>query len=342
MYTFEASILAMESLDNYSFFERFYSVFKENFPFLETENGDFSCLAEAVKVSLRMRVLSAGRAGEEVSFVCIPLSFYRCGAADRGENMPEDDLIAYTQCVSVAIHDAARSSFGVAEDAAAKTGKWFYVYEDVFMHDPQELMSRIALMLGQGRRIFARNCTVQRIDPNIGRDFLERHHSYGHAKAKYYYGLFLKRRGRELQEDCHLETGTLVAVASFSLPRKMKYEDGRSSSEWVRYSALGGYRIVGGMSMLLGFFMEDRTPDEVVSYADLEWSQGDSYMKLGFVPVSYRTPVPFVVDNGTFRRIHYSRFVRGDKTDACDFRYGCSIISNMGSLKLVLRHHLSK
>ena len=78
--------------------------------------------------------------------------------------------------------------------------------------------------------------------------------------------------------------GALVAVAMFSAPRPM--ERGSKvvqSYEWVRYASIGNYRVVGGMGKLMSFFIGKLSPDEIMSYADKDWSDGDVYKKLGFV-----------------------------------------------------------
>ncbi len=43
-----------------------------------------------------------------------------------------------------------------------------------------------------------------------------------------------------------------------------------------------GVGVDGGMGKLLKAFIEDVGPDDVMSYADASWSDGDVYRKLGF------------------------------------------------------------
>jgi len=58
--------------------------------------------------------------------------------------------------------------------------------------------------------------------------------------------------------------------------------DGSRSCEWVRYACLPGIRVVGGMGRFLDVFVEKVRPDDVMSYADASWSEGESYRTLGF------------------------------------------------------------
>lgn len=131
--------------------------------------------------------------------------------------------------------------------------------------------------------VFARNCEVRRLDKATAAAFLSQHHRLGNTDCRYRYGLFVKRCTGS--SEAPFEPGTLVAVASFSSPRH-RVSDGRreSSYEWVRYASLGGLRVVGGMGKLLSAFIEDRHPDDVMTYADAaEEDSGAVYLKLGFV-----------------------------------------------------------
>ena len=68
------------------------------------------------------------------------------------------------------------------------------------------------------------------------------------------------------------------------------------SYEWTRYASLPGARISGGMGKVLKAFIKDVQPDDIMSYADLEWSEGKVYEQLGFVLEGKKEPVMFVVD----------------------------------------------
>ena len=93
---------------------------------------------------------------------------------------------------------------------------------------------------------------------------------------------------------------TLVAVGEFSSARTMK--DGRRSYEWVRYASEPGVRVVGGMGKVLQKFVDDVHPDDVMTYADLEWSDGGAYRALGFEPEGLKAPVTFAIDTRTWTR----------------------------------------
>lgn len=130
--------------------------------------------------------------------------------------------------------------------------------------------------------VFARNCSVRRIDKPASAAFLDSNHRLGDTGARYRYGLFVERTTS--MSEATVAPGTLVAVATFSGARKW-LKDGREirSYEWVRYASASGLRVVGGMGKCLQAFIEDVRPDDVMSYADARWSEGDAYKTLGFV-----------------------------------------------------------
>lgn len=147
--------------------------------------------------------------------------------------------------------------------------------------------------LGNLPTVFARKCSVRRIDKITAAAFLNSNHRMGDTTARYRYGAFLdKTQG-------NLEAGTLVAVATFSNARRML--DGTRSYEWIRYSSIDGLRVVGGMGKLLEAFVSEIKPDDVMTYADTSISDGASYLELGFTPEGTVSRRGFT--NMKFRRI---------------------------------------
>lgn len=147
--------------------------------------------------------------------------------------------------------------------------------------------------------IYARNCEVRRIEKAEAAAFLGANHSYSDAACRYRYGLFLKRHTGHIAEDGEASRycpGTLIAVATFSNARKwIKGDKTIRSYEWTRYASLPELRINGGMGKLLKAFIKDVQPDDIMSYADLEWSEGKVYEQLGFISEGCKTPVTFKI-----------------------------------------------
>lgn len=201
--------------------------------------------------------------------------------------------------------------------------------------------------------IYARNCEVRKIDKTAAREFLEKNHSYGYAACRYCYGLFFKRHtghiaqmmeggfadnGRKdmpgIEEDVPGSredmSGTLMAVATFSNARKwVKGERTIRSYEWTRYASLPEVRLSGGMGRLMKTFIKEVCPDDLMSYADLEWSKGDVYRRLGFELEGTKEPVMFAVDD------RWRRFpVKPGMTEE---RTGMRFFRNFGSNKFRLK-----
>lgn len=185
------------------------------------------------------------------------------------------------------------------------------ITEDRWNRQRQMMQERLLAHLEVFSQAYARNCEVRRIDKETAGGFLAANHSYGDAACKYRYGLFLKRHtghiAKEMEADpsaCIKDNiGSLIAVATFSNARKW-IKEGREirSYEWVRYASLPGLRVSGGMGKLLGTFINEVQPDDIMSYADLEWSEGRVYDMLGFVEEEKKEAVGFEVDPTSWRR----------------------------------------
>ena len=178
------------------------------------------------------------------------------------------------------------------------------VTEDRWHLQAEAMQKRILAHLEIFSPIYARNCEIRRIDKAVAKEFLEANHSYGHAACRYCYGMYLKRHtGHIAQQAAAHDPGTLVAVATFSNARKwIKGDKIIRSYEWTRYASLPDVRLSGGMGRLLKTFIKDVQPDDIMSYADLEWSAGDVYRQLGFELEGQKAPVLFTIDTGTWRR----------------------------------------
>ena len=198
------------------------------------------------------------------------------------------------------------------ESICRQEGYPLIITEDSWRSQGGMTKARLLAHLEVFHQAYARNCEVRRIEKAEAQEFLEKHHSYGSAACRYRYGLYLKRytghgatsgSSAVASESPAPVPGTLVAVATFSNARKwIKGDKEIRSYEWTRYASLPGLRINGGMGKLLKAFIEEVRPDDIMSYADLEWSEGDVYRQLGFTLEGRKDPVTFTVDTGTWKR----------------------------------------
>ena len=205
------------------------------------------------------------------------------------------------------LDDAATSSLSVTNTARIireKTGEYpLVITKDRWKCQAQTMQSRLLAHLKIFTQIYARNCEVRKIDKSIAAEFLSANHSYGDAACRYRYGLFLKRHTGHNAGLSVVSPGTLVAVATFSNARKwIKGDKIIKSYEWTRYASLPGVRLSGGMGKLLNAFIDEVNPDDIMTYADLEWSEGKVYEALNFKLEGTKSPVTFEVDRNTWTR----------------------------------------
>ena len=193
----------------------------------------------------------------------------------------------------------------VRQMMAEDSGYPLIVTEDRWNIQNKMMKARILSHLEMFSPIYARNCEVRKIDKGTAKDFLEKNHTYGHAACRHCYGLYFKRHTGHIAQDAGEDSGKaswqpvqgeLMAVATFSNARKwVKGDKIIKSYEWTRYASLPHVRLSGGMGRLLKAFIKDIQPDDIMSYADLEWSEGAVYSQLGFSLEGSKEPVMFEI-----------------------------------------------
>ena len=250
--------------------------------------------------------------------------------------------------------EQARRMAKQLRELSAEGHRPIIITEDRWRRQPGMMRARLLAHLEVFIPMFARNCEVRKIDKETAAAFLNENHSYGDAACRYRYGLYLKRYTGKRGEISPLASlgrndsggavevysgsgyvtpGTLVAVATFSNARKwQKGEKTIRSYEWTRYASLPGVRINGGMGKMLKAFIKEVQPDDIMSYADLEWSEGAVYERLGFRLEGQKAPVAFEVD-GSWRRSP----VKPGMTGEDDGSYSARYLQNLGSNKYRLK-----
>lgn len=223
----------------------------------------------------------------------------------RTAGRAEERIILPLEIGSATEEEAARAGEEASECIRfirSSEGYPLIITEDRWHRQKEMTQARLLAHLEVFTAAYARNCEIRRIEKAEAQEFLNAHHSYGYAACRYHYGLFLKRHTGHTRND--IPAGTLIAVATFSNARKWQKGDRYIRSyEWTRYASLPHLRISGGMGRLLKAFIEEVKPDDIMSYADLEWSEGEVYRNLGFRPEPGKDPVMFLIDSETWGRI---------------------------------------
>ena len=122
----------------------------------------------------------------------------------------------------------------------------------------------INVRLGKSAKIPARKTIVSVIDNYQAEEFFENNHISGYIKSSYNIGLFYENK--------------LVMCMSFSKSRYNKSFE----FEITRMAAIRNTVVVGGASKLFSYFVKNKNPNSVISYCDLSYGTGKSYLKMGF------------------------------------------------------------
>jgi hypothetical protein len=159
------------------------------------------------------------------------------------------------------------------------------IWEDQWISKPEIVMSRIKAQLGLLFSLPARVCKIMRIDKPQSDAFLAENHLQGVVSAKFKYGLFLPQNYfRLLPQGFTLPVSDLlVGVLTVSQARKIYVGDTfKNSYEIVRFASLRDFQVKGAFSKLLKFFMLDKSPENLMTYVDKDWSTGANFYKMGF------------------------------------------------------------
>lgn len=193
------------------------------------------------------------------------------------------------------------------------------IWEDIWYARPAQVLGRIRSVLGLNKRLHARKAEIMVINQQQADDFLSLHHLQASARAKYKFALSME--------------GEIVAVACFSSLRPMKrIAPTYQSAELIRFASLTGYTVTGGFRKLLKHFVQLTCPDDVMSYADRDWSLGNAYAKAGFVLTETTAPAEIWLYKKDFSRYFAHRL----PVDVISNAEGYLRIFNTGNLKYIL------
>lgn len=221
---------------------------------------------------------------------------------------PEKNLVLHCILWENEVDDATFFQ-KISQLFAKKDIRVIHLWEDVWQTKRSIVESRLMSLFGKSETIPARLTQVQRIDKPTLDKFLINNHLQSKVNAKLKYGLFLPSRyfrviqnEKVLQENVNKEA-FLVAVASFSNAKKI-IRDGQEfrSYELIRFANYKGFTVVGGLNKLLKMFIDEHAPDDIMTYADADWSDGTNYQKIGFERIELTYPLTFELDNETFTR----------------------------------------
>ena len=217
----------------------------------------------------------------------------------------------------------------LSEDFSVHQSRLIHLWEDVWWAKTEVVKSRLLALLGRSNRIHARLCEVRRIDKPTADKFLMTNHLQVATNAKLKYGIFIKPNYLTRYQHVTNFHLLLVAVATFSAARTVQRKgQPYRSVELIRFANLRGCTVVGGLDKLLKTFIKEHQPDDIMTYADRDWSDGRGYEKVGFQRMEATSPQTFFLDANTLIR-HYPHRIESIPTDLIK-------IENAGNLKYLL------
>ena len=169
------------------------------------------------------------------------------------------------------------------------------IFEDEYVYHKDIVLNKIKHLLkinSDEVKIPGRKCTINNIDKNVAKIFLEKYHIQGFAASTIYLGAFFNDE--------------LIAVMSFKKESNNEWELNRFASNY-NYICQG----VGGK--LYNFFIKKYAPIKVKSFADKRWTnnfENNLYTKIGFVLEKHLMPDYRYhnVNDSNFNRYHKFNF----------------------------------
>lgn len=193
-----------------------------------------------------------------------------------------------------------------------------HLWEDLWYTKKAQVLSRIKSLLGLNKKVYGRNTSVAKISKADADLFLNQYHLQGSVSARYRY--------------CLVHQHEVVAVATFSNKRKMK-DEGTDyfSAELIRFASKDGFTVTGGLSKLVKHYVNQLAPNDLMSYADRDWSLGKGYLSSGFKLKAVTPPAIIYVDLDTLQRYFEHRLpIQQD-----DMPHKFMRVFNTGNLKYV-------
>lgn len=166
-----------------------------------------------------------------------------------------------------------------------KNIKLITIWEDDWQIKREICESFILNKLSLSKRIWARKCSIESIDYNSSKKFLDENHFQGDCKSSVRLAL--------------LHNNEIVSLMTFSklrLPLGGKNQEG--TWELTRFCNKNFVTTVGGASKLLNFFIVKYNPVQIQTYSDNLISDGNMYEKIGFSYSHTSDPGYWYVVNG--------------------------------------------
>ena len=194
-----------------------------------------------------------------------------------------------------------------------------HIFENEWTRKRDIVKSRLRHILGASNQtpIYARNCSVKKIENDQKKEFLENHHIQGAGRSKVklgiFYGEFFNSR--------------LVGVMTFGTPSVAQgHKEDKRGEQWEMKRFTLSRPVVGGAGKLFKHFTRNFDCAKVKTYADRRWSTklDNVYEKIGFEHVGSSEPNYYYfqrekgVSQELKHRFNFRKNVLDEKLDSFD------------------------
>ena len=182
------------------------------------------------------------------------------------------------------------------EECKKKGIRLIHIFEDEWLDKSNIWKSMLNNLLGLNEnRIFARKCKIKEVSMDESKNFLEENHLQGYCHSQIRYGLYYNNK--------------LVSLMTFG---KTRHFIGNSSHQFelLRFCNKLNTSVIGAASRLFKYFIKTVKPNNIVSYADKRWSNGNIYEKLRFHKYNESKPnYYYVIGNRRKNRFNFRKSI---------------------------------
>lgn len=175
--------------------------------------------------------------------------------------------------------------------------RYIAIFEDEWLNKKEIVQSRIKNILGKTENvIYARKCSILPVNSRTASKFCEDNHIQGKGRSNARYGLYYNDE--------------LVSLMTFS-----KNNISRKILGWEinRFCSKLNVNVIGAASKLFKHFIKEYNPDQVLSYSDNRWSNGNLYRTLGFEFKQETKPNYWYMIPNSIERIHRFNLRKNNK-----------------------------
>ncbi len=181
------------------------------------------------------------------------------------------------------------------------------IWEDVWMHKKAWIIRFLASKFERPTSVFARDTRIVEISKDLAESFMAENHLLGFLSGSRYFACIIPPHRHFRIKDCRYwqAENPLIMVAVFGPVRHLTRGNlaGQASGELIQVATDPSVRCVGGLSKLISHYAKETLIDNMMTYADLEWSDGNAFRQIGFVPEELSSPLYFSHQEGAMRKI---------------------------------------